>query len=223
MNDRQTDGTFQLLDTARPDHETWQTLQKRLAEMPTIHVPSAKAALRRWPQELPRPAVATWSKTHPHLLPLCIEFPETRVYSLYTTAIGTSPLLRLSDGTQAAAVWRQQRGTVELASGRRMSFNEDQDGMADLGVALRVEILNSIVELYCEVEVKLSGKIPPTAAEYQGTSRRALTATEQAQVKRQQARLRRGGVYVFADSCDGAVDALVRARDSVIARVKVAQ
>ena len=220
MNDRQTDGTFQLLDTARPDHETWQALQKRLPLLPAVHVPSAKATLRNWPQELPRPAVATWSKTHPHLLPLCIEFPETRVYPLYTTAIGTSPLLRLSDGTQAAAVWRQQRGTVELASGRRMSFNEDQDGMADLGVALRVELLHSIVELYCEVEVKLSGKIPPTAVEYAGTSRRALTATEQAQVKRQQARLRRGGVYVFADSCDGAVEALVLARDSVIARVK---
>lgn len=209
-----------LLNTSRPDHTTWQQAQKQLQSINPTHVPSVKRRLNQWPQELPRPAVAAWSKTHPHLLPLCIEFPETRVYSLYTTAIGTSPLLRLSDGTQAAAVWRQQRGTVELASGRRMSFNEDQDGMADLGVALRVELLNSIVELYCEVEVKLSGKIPPTAVEHQGTSRRALTDTEQAQVKRQQARLRRGGVYVFADSCDGAVEALVRARDSVIARVR---
>jgi hypothetical protein len=209
-----------LFSTPRPDHATWQQVQKLLLLLPTIHVPWAKRSLSQWPQELPRPAVAAWSKTHPHLLPLCVEFPETRVYPLYTTAIGTSPLLRLSDGTQAAAVWRQQRGTVELASGRRMSFNEDQDGMADLGVALRIELFNSIFELYCEVEVKLSGKIPPTAVEYQGTSRRALTATEQAQVKRQQARLRRGGVYVFADSCDGAVEALVRARDGVIARCR---
>jgi len=209
-----------LLATRRPDHTTWQQMQKLLLYIHPHNVPAVKRQLQSWPQELPRPAAASWPLRHPHLLPLCIEFPETRVYSLYTTAIGTSALLRLSDGTQAAAVWRQQRGTVELASGRRMSFNEDQDGMADLGVALRVEILNSIVELYCEVEVKLSGKIPPTAIEYQGTSRRALTATEQAQVKRQQARLRRGGVYVFADSCDGAVEALVRARDSVIARVR---
>lgn len=209
-----------LLATPRPDHATWQQMQKLLLYIHPHNVPAVNRQLQSWPQELPRPAAESWPLRHPHLLPLCIEFPETRVYSLYTTAIGTSALLRLSDGTQAAAVWRQQRGTVELASGRRMSFNEDQDGMADLGVALRVEILNSIVELYCEVEVKLSGKIPPTAIEYQGTSRRALTATEQAQVKRQQARLRRGGVYVFADSCDGAVEALVRARDSVIARVR---
>ena len=220
MNDRQTEGTFQLLDTARPDHETWQALQKRLPVLPTIHVPSAKAALRNWPQELPRPAVVTWAKTHPHLLPLCIEFPETRVYPLYTTAIGTSPLLRLSDGTQAAAVWRQQRGEVELASGKRMAFNKEQIGMADLGVALRIEISRTVVELYCEVEVKLSGKIPPGAVEYVGTSKRTPNETEQGQIDRQQARLRRGGVYVFADSCDGAVEALVRARDSVIARVR---
>lgn len=209
-----------VLNTPRPDHLTWLQAQKLLTDLHPNHVPAAKRKLAAWPQELPRPADKTWPLRHPHLLPLCVEFPETRVYSLYTTAIGTSPLLRLSDGTQAAAVWRQQRGTVELASGRRMSFNEDQDGMADLGVALRVELFNSIVELYCEVEVKLSGKIPPTAIEYKGTSRRALTATEQAQVKRQQARLRRGGVYVFADSCDGAVEALVRARDSIVQRVK---
>lgn len=209
-----------VLNTPRPDHTTWQQAQKLLTDLHPNHVPAAKRKLAAWPQELPRPAVTAWSKTHPHLLQLCIEFPETRVYPLYITAIGTSSLLRLSDGTQAAAVWRQQRGTVELASGRRMSFNEDQDGMADLGVALRIEIARTVVELYCEVEVKLSGKIPPTAVEYQGTSRRALTATEQAQVQRQQARLRRGGVYVFADSCDGAVEALVLARDSVIARVR---
>lgn len=210
----------QLLATPRPDHTTWQQVQKALLYIHPHNVPTVKRQLNQWPQELPRPADKTWPLRHPHLLPLCVEFPETRVYPLYTTAIGTSPLLRLSDGTQAAAVWRQQRGTVELASGRRMSFNEDQDGMADLGVALRVEILNSTVELYCEVEVKLSGKIPPTAIEYKGTSRRALTATEQAQVKRQQARLRRGGVYVFADSCDGAVEALVRARDEIVRRVQ---
>lgn len=208
-----------LLATPRPDHTTWQQMQKLLPQLPAAHVPWTKRLLNQWPQELPRPALESWKTTHPHLLPLCVEFPETRVYSLYTTAIGTSSLLRLSDGTQAAALWRQQRGEVELASGKRMAFNKDQDGMADLGVALRVELLGSVVELYCEVEVKLSGKIPPTAVEYQGTSRRALTATEQAQVKRQQARLRRGGVYVFADSCDGAVEALVRARNSVIQRV----
>jgi len=209
----------QLLATQRPDHTTWQRAQKLLHELSPNHVPSAKATLRRWPLELPRPALDVWKTSHKHLLPLCVEFPETRVYPLYTTAIGTSPLLRLSDGSQAATVWRQQRGTVELASGQRMSFNDEQTGMGDLGVALRIELLHSIVELYCEVEVKLSGKIPPGAVEHTGTSRRALTATEQAQVTRQQARLRRGGVYVFADSCDGAVEALVRARDAVIQRV----
>ena len=204
-----------------PTYATWEVVKRELLTFPRSSIGEVKRFLQQWPQELPRPAAPLYKQPpFAHLLPLCIEFPETRVYPLYTTAIGTSPLLRLSDGTQAAAVWRQQRGTVELASGRRMSFNEDQDGMADLGVALRVEIARSTVELYCEVEVKLSGKIPPTAVEYQGTSRRALTATEQAQVKRQQARLRRGGVYVFADSCDGAVEALVRARDSVIQRVR---
>jgi len=209
-----------LLNTVRPDHTTWQRAQRMLQVLSPNHVPSAKAALRRWPLELPRPALDVWKTSHKHLLPLCVEFPETRVYPLYITAIGTSPLLRLRDGSQAATVWRQQRGTVELASGQRMSFNDEQTGMGDLGVALRVELLKSTIELYCEVEVKLSGKIPPGAVEYQGTSRRALTATEQAQITRQQARLRRGGVYVFADSCDGAVEALVRARDSVIARVR---
>jgi len=209
-----------LLATPRPDHTTWQQMQKLLLQLPATHVPWAKRLLNQWPQELPRPAVATWSKTHPHLLPLCVEFPETRVYPLYTTAIGTSPLLRLSDGTQAAAVWRQQRGEVELASGKRMAFNKEQIGMADLGVALRIEISRNVIELYCEVEVKLSGKIPPGAVEYVGTSKRTPNETEQGQIDRQQARLRRGGVYVFADSCDGAVEALVRARDSVIARVK---
>ena len=94
-------------------------------------------------------------------------------------------------------------------------------GATHAGVALRIELLKSTVELYCEVEVKLSGKIPPGAVEYQGTSRRALTTTEQAQVQRQQARLRRGGVYVFADSCDGAVEALVRARDEIVRRCTI--
>jgi hypothetical protein len=209
----------QLLATPRPDHMTWLRAQKLLHALHPNHVPAAKATLRRWPLELPRPALDVWKTSHKHLLPLCVEFPETRVYSLYTAAIGTSPLLRFSDGSQAATVWRQQRGTVELASGQRMSFNDEQTGMGDLGVALRVELFHCTVELYCEVEVKLSGKIPPGAVEYQGTSRRALTATEQAQITRQQARLRRGGVYVFADSCDGAVEALVRARDSIIQRV----
>lgn len=209
-----------LLATPRPDHTTWQQMQKLLLQLPAAHVPWAKRLLNQWPQELPRPAVVTWAKTHPHLLPLCIEFPETRVYPLYTTAIGTSSLLRLSDGTQAAAVWRQQRGEVELASGKRMAFNKEQIGMADLGVALRIEISRTVIELYCEVEVKLSGKIPPGAVEYVGTSKRTPNETEQGQIDRQQARLRRGGVYVFADSCDGAVGALVRARDSVIQRVK---
>lgn len=210
----------QLLATPHPDHTTWQQMQKALLYIHPHNVPAVKRQLSQWPQELPRPADKTWPLRHPHLLPLCIEFPETRVYSLYTTAIGTSPLLRLSDGTQAAAVWRQQRGEVELASGKRMAFNKEQIGMADLGVALRIEVPRTVVELYCEVEVKLSGKIPPGAVEYVGTSKRTPNETEQGQIDRQQARLRRGGVYVFADSCDGAVEALVLARDSVIQRVK---
>lgn len=209
-----------VLATPRPDHTTWQQMQRLLLSLPTAHIPWAKRLLGQWPQELPRPALESWKTTHPHLLPLCIEFPETRVYSLYTTAIGTSPLLRLSDGTQAAAVWRQQRGEVELASGKRMAFNKEQIGMADLGVALRIEISRTVIELYCEVEVKLSGKIPPGAVEYVGTSKRTPNETEQGQIDRQQARLRRGGVYVFADSCDGAVEALVLARDEIVRRVK---
>ena len=75
------------------------------------------------------------------------------------------------------------------------------------------------LQLYIELEVKLDGKIPPQAREYTGTSRRQLTDTERQQVQRQQAQLARGGCYIFADRVADAVEAMVRYRDEVLARI----
>jgi hypothetical protein len=105
--------------------------------------------------------------------------------------------------------------------------------MADLGGTLTVEWCSeddeggctcgthptSRLQLYIEIEVKLDGKIPPQAREYTGTSRRQLTDTERQQVQRQQAQLARGGCYIFADRVVDAVEAVMRYRDEVLARI----
>lgn len=75
------------------------------------------------------------------------------------------------------------------------------------------------LQLYIELEIKLDGKIPPQAREYEGTSRRQLTDTERQQVQRQQAQLARGGCYIFADRVVDAVEAVVRYRDEVLVRI----
>jgi len=121
-------------------------------------------------------------------------------------------------------------------------MNGDVPGMADLGGTLTVEWGGgacdcftyptiphlsvcalkqppSRIQLYIEIEVKLDGKIPPQAKEYTGTSRRQLTDTERQQVQRQQAQLARGGCYIFADRVVDAVEAVVRYRDEVLARI----
>lgn len=123
-----------------------------------------------------------------------------------------------------------------------MAMNGDVPGMADLGGTLTVEWLRRCcwagndasllkcldcnrplttyrLQLYIEIEVKLDGKIPPQAREYTGTSHRQLTDTERQQVQRQQAQLARGGCYIFADRVVDAVEAVVRYRDEVLARI----
>jgi hypothetical protein len=73
--------------------------------------------------------------------------------------------------------------------------------------------------LYVEGEIKTCGNVPPSAREYTGDSKRKLTPTEQDQITRQQAQLARGGFYCFADRAEELVDALVRYRDDVVARM----
>jgi hypothetical protein len=75
------------------------------------------------------------------------------------------------------------------------------------------------LNLYVEGEIKTCGNIPPGAREYTGDSKRKLTPTERDQITRQQAQLARGGFYAFADRTEELVDALVRYRDDVVARM----
>ena len=154
---------------------------------------------------------------------------------------------RLRDGSPAVSLHRQQRGVVETATGRKVAMNGDVPGMADLGGTLTMEwgfmegcacgktaagtvvvrcphcnyavYVPQRLQIYIEIEVKLDGKIPPQAREYTGTSRRQLTDTERQQVQRQQAQLARGGCYIFADRVVDAVEAVVRYRDDVLARI----
>jgi hypothetical protein len=167
---------------------------------------------------------------------------ETQTYPLYIAALAQEPRLRLRDGSPAVSLHRQQRGVVETATGKKVAMNGDVPGMADLGGTLTVEWVSRCpcgtqrvplsqcsycghtytpyhIQLYIEIEVKLDGKIPPQAREYTGTSRRQLTDTERQQVQRQQAQLARGGCYIFADRVVDAVEAVVRYRDDVLARI----
>lgn len=175
------------------------------------------------------------------LLRLCLYVHENEaMYAHYVTSLCTSPLLRLRDGSPAVTLWRQPRGEVTLASGQRLVLGGGQPGLADLGGVMVVELRCSICEgkrwearvfsecnhaearklqLYIEVEVKLDGCIPPSAAEYVGTSKRQLTATEHDQVQRQKTMASRGGGYFFAERVLEAVSSLCKYRDDVVRRL----
>lgn len=96
------------------------------------------------------------------------------------------------------------------------SFTETTYHCEDCGVEVTAR---HAIELYVELEVKLDGKIPPTAKEFTGTSKRKLTETEEDQVKRQRVRTSRGGVYLFADSVADAVDRFVAVRADIQRRL----
>lgn len=194
--------------------------------------------LKQWLRKFP------WTS---NLLSLALNVAETQTYPLYIAAVAQEPRLRLRDGSPAVSLHRQQRGVVETSTGRKVAMNGDVPGMADLGGTLTVEwgfmescacgkisagaipvrcphcnyttYVPQRLQLYIELEIKLDGKIPPQAREYTGTSRRQLTDTERQQVQRQQAQLARGGCYIFADRVVDAVEAVVRYRDEVLARI----
>lgn len=75
------------------------------------------------------------------------------------------------------------------------------------------------LQLYVEVEVKIDGCIPNTAAEYRGESKAKLSPTETEQVQRQKAQTARGGFYQFHERTAEAVAALVKYRDDVVRRL----
>ena len=205
-----------------------------------------KQQLVAWPREIPRQPPKRWiGMEHAKLKTLaayCLNVTEVSTYNLYITALSVEPRLKLRDGSDAVSLHRQQRGVVETSTGKKVAMNGDVPGMADLGGTLTVEWGGgacdcfahptmshlpicalkqppSRIQLYIEIEVKLDGKIPPQAKEYTGTSRRQLTDTERQQVQRQQAQLARGGCYIFADRVVDAVEAVVRYRDEVLARI----
>ena len=229
----------ELLATKRPDSRTWTELVGLLNDQTTAaEITAIKRGLTAWPKELPRPAPKALSR---QLLPLCLDVAENeQLYHHYIAAICGSPRLRLKDGSPAVNLWRQPRGTVTLQSGGQVTLGAGQPGLADLGGTMTVEwqkkqgrfdramptwpvdpdsVPTYHANLYIEIEVKLDGKIPPGAREYKGSSKRALTQTEQDQCQRQQAMLRRGGCYVFAERAAEAIEALVQYRDDVIARL----
>lgn len=204
-------------------------------------VAAVQRHLVRWPRELPRPVAKHWKALTGRLrdasLSLCLDVDEVDTYPLYVEALCVNPPagLLLWNGQPAMTLWRQPRGVVELSNGTKMKLGED--GMADLGGVMVVEwdcracagcqLRTSAgtcehvqrTEIYVELEVKLDGKIPPTAKEYVGTSKREPTPTEKDQVKRQQTRTARGGVYLFADSVVDAVDRFVAVRAEITRRL----
>lgn len=231
-----------------PSTQSWAEIVKTIdASSPdAAEVKLIKQQLQRWPRELPRPAPKHWlgedgsfwhKDTQKSLLELCLEVTEVDTYDLYIKALADEPRLRLSDGMPAVSLHRQQRGTVETMTGRKVTMNGDVPGFADLGGTLTLEWGNSQpfyvlgekaphtispfrIQLYIEIEVKLDGKIPPQAREYKGTSRRQPSKTEHEQVQRQQAQLARGGFYIFADRVANAVEAVVAYRDEVLRRIR---
>jgi len=171
---------------------------------------------------------------------LCLDVAENeQLYHHYIAEICGSPRLRLRDGSPAVNLWRQPRGVVTLQGGGQVTLGAGQPGLADIGGFMTVEWWQCrlpdcrpdsqgfcqnprhyrYTNLYVEIEIKLDGKIPPNAREYRGSSKRALTQTEQDQCQRQQAMLRRGGCYIFAERTSEAVEALVQYRDEVLARM----
>ena len=231
-----------------PSADSWAAITSWLDDGQTTElIRLAKQRLGAWPKELPRPAPKRWLATaHQALykptLGLCLDVKEVDTYPFYIAALSSEPRLKLRDGSDAVSLHRQQRGVVETSTGKKVAMNGDVPGMADLGGTLTVEWGGgacdcftyptiphlsvcalkqppSRIQLYIEIEVKLDGKIPPQAKEYTGTSRRQLTDTERQQVQRQQAQLARGGCYIFADRVVDAVEAVVRYRDEVLARI----
>jgi len=228
-----------------PSQRSWETIADWLGsnnDATTIRL--LKQHLVAWPKEIPRQPPKQWldGATFKQLLGLALNVTEVSTYGLYIAALSSEPRLRLRDGSPAVSLHRQQRGVVETSTGKKVAMNGDVPGMADLGGTLTVEWLQRCcwvgndtsllkcldcnrplityrLQLYIELEIKLDGKIPPQAREYTGTSRRQLTDTERQQVQRQQAQLARGGCYIFADRVADAVEAVVRYRDEVLARI----
>ena len=230
-----------LLATKRPDSRTWAELVGLLNDQTTAaEIAAIKRGLAAWPKELPRPAPKGLPR---QLLSLCLDVKEDeQLYHHYITEICGSPRLRLRDSSPAVNLWRQPRGVVTLQGGSQVTLGAGQPGLADVGGFMTVEWPCNVclgkqweaqafldfagcthtpqhTNLYVEVEVKIDGKIPNLAREYKGTSKRALTQTEQDQCQRQQAQLARGGCYIFAERVAEAIDELVRYRDEVLARV----
>ena len=235
-----------ILSTPRPDLSTWRQLCRVVDELTPSGVDVAAIAerLKTWPRELPRPAPKEWIQQRcdahgdrtiffDYLDALCLHVVENEaLYNHYITTISSHPRLRGDDGMPIVSMWRQPRGVVTLQGGGQMTLGAGQPGLADLGGVMTVTWLGSPISppdigdryvahalnLYVEVEVKTDGNIPPLAVEYRGASKRALTPTESDQVARQQAQLRRGGCYIFAERTEEAVDALCRYRDDVMSR-----
>lgn len=228
-----------------PSQRSWETIADWVGgngDATTIRL--LKQHLVAWPKEIPRQPPKQWldDVAYKPLLALALNVTEVSTYNLYITALSAERRLKLRDGSDAVSLHRQQRGVVETSTGKKVAMNGDVPGMADLGGTLTVEWGGgacdcftyptiphlsvcalkqppSRIQLYIEIEVKLDGKIPPQAKEYTGTSRRQLTDTERQQVQRQQAQLARGGCYIFADRVVDAVEAVVRYRDEVLARI----
>ena len=222
-----------------PSQRSWEAIVDWLdSNSDATTLRQLKQHLVAWPKEIPRQAPKRWldGVAYKPLLGLALDVSEVSTYGLYIAALAQEPRLRLRDGSPAASLHRQQRGVVETATGRKVAMNGDVPGMADLGGTLTMEWRYGLpfsvgsgeatgylapyrLQLYIEIEVKLDGKIPPQAREYTGTSRRQLTDTERQQVQRQQAQHARGGCYIFADRVVDAVEAVVRYRDEVLARI----
>ena len=223
-----------------PSQRSWGTIADWIgSDSDTTTLRQLKQHLVAWPKEIPRQPPKQWldGATFKPPLGLALNAEASASdgatgYGLSIAALSPEPRLHLRDGSPAVSLHRQQRGVVETVMGKKVAMNQDVPGMADLGGTLTVEWCSedevdctcglrpaTRLQLYVEIEVKLDGKIPPQAREYTGTSRRQLTDTERQQVQRQQAQLARGGCYIFADRVAEAVEAVVRYRDEVLARV----